>query len=281
MNQWFTEEEDNSIRYSYAVTQRLFKEKSEFQEVEVIDTIANGRMLIIDGFVMLSERDEFVYHEMISHIPVSLHSAPRKIGVIGGGDGGTLRELLKHDIVEHVVLCEIDAMVVDVSKKYFPQVAAQLDSPKVDVKIGDGIAYMHTLDKEFDVIIIDSTDPIGPGEGLFTGEFYKSVARALKPGGIMVAQSESPWANSSMISKIHENLSEGFKFIKPYIGSIPTYPRGLWSWSLASQSEIIPSKLRGSRIEQVSPNLQYLSSDLAVAAFSLPKFYQDKLVYAK
>jgi spermidine synthase len=281
MELWFTEQEQDRLRLSLKVENVLFRGVSEFQAVEVLETAAYGRMLVLDGCVMCTDRDEFVYHEMIAHIPALLHAAPKKVVVIGGGDGGTVRELLKHKAVEKIVLCEIDAMVVDSARKYFPALASGLADPRVEVRIGDGVAYMRELENEVDIVVVDSTDPIGPGEGLFSGEFYRSVARSLRKGGIMVAQSESPWYERDALIRIHKNISAGFAHRYSYVGSIPTYPRGLWSWTMASATPLDPESLRkpSARFERISRGLKYLTPGLAAGAFDLPPFYREKIEF--
>ena len=277
MVNWFKEIENGELEYGYAFQDKLFEDQSKFQDIKVIDTLAYGKMLILDDFVMLTESDEFVYHELISHIPVCFHKNPEKVVVIGGGDGGTVRELVKHESVKEVVLCEIDGMVVDVCKKYFPAVAGRLDHPKVKVIVGDGIDYVRGLEDEVDLMIIDSTDPVGPGEGLFTGEFYRSVSRALKADGLMVAQSESPWAEAKFLNRIHNNIRSGFDHVRPYIASVPTYPRGLWSWTLGSHSPIDVGQFNFERFAKVEQDLNYLTQSMIQACFQLPKFYRNKL----
>jgi spermidine synthase len=279
MNLWVTEQESDHIKTAWAVSKVLFHGKSEFQTVDVVETKAYGTMLLLDGLVMITDADEFVYHEMISHIPLCHHQNPKRVLVIGGGDGGTVREILKHKDVEEVILCEIDEMVVNASRDFFPDVAGCLfeNNPRVKVKIGDGVAFIKGLKQEMDVILIDSTDPIGPGEGLFSSEFYRDVAKALKPGGLMAAQSESPWFTKEALSRIHRNISAGFKNARSYVAPIPTYPRGSWSWTMASQEQIDPSKFDLKRFNQVSSSLQYLSQDLMTGSFALPKFFADKI----
>ena len=279
MQVWFQEEIDPNQRFAYKVKDILFRGKSDFQTVDVIETEAYGKMLLIDGLVMITDKDEFVYHEMIAHIPALNHKKPEKVVVIGGGDGGTVRELLKHPEVKEVVLCEIDSLVVEASKKYFPEVAGCLDDPRVKVNIGDGLAYMknHTPNS-LDLVIVDSTDPIGPGEGLFTKEFYASVARALKEDGLMACQSESPWYSEEILKRIYNNVSGGFKNIAPYVGSVPTYPTGTWSWTLASNKELNVADFAKDRFEEIErKGLQYLSEGMMVGAFSIPKFHAEKL----
>ena len=280
MNLWVTEQEGEDIRTGWAVTEVLFSGKSEFQTVDVVETKAYGTMLLLDGLVMLTDADEFIYHEMITHIPLCMHANPRRVVVIGGGDGGTVREILKHKDVEEVILCEIDGMVIEQSKKFFPKVAACLNpgfDSRVTVRVGDGIAFMKELKNEVDVILVDSTDPIGPGEGLFSREFYSDVAGALRTGGVMAAQSESPWFTKEALGRIHRNISGRFKHRRSYIAAIPTYPRGSWSWTVAAQDPIDPTRFDHGRFEKVSGGLQYLTKDLMTGAFALPKFYADKI----
>lgn len=276
MSLWFTESDSNTS-HGYAISKILFSGQSDFQKVDVIETRSYGRMLVIDDCVMITDKDEFVYHEMISHIPMGFHPAPEKIVIIGGGDGGTVREFLRYPGVEEIVLCEIDKMVVDASKEFFPEVAKGLGDPRVKVRIGDGIAYMAELNSEVDIVVIDSTDPIGPGEGLFTGSFYKSVANALKPGGLMVAQSESPWYEKAILARIQNNIKQGFSCVRPYIGTVPTYPTGLWSWTVASNSDLSLEKFDINRFESISKNFKYLTSEGIKAAFTLPPFFADKI----
>ncbi len=280
MDLWVTEQEGEHIRTGWAVTEVLFSGKSEFQIVDVVETKAYGTMLLLDGLVMITDADEFIYHEMISHVPLCLHKNPRRVVVIGGGDGGTVREILKHPDVEEVILCEIDSMVIDASKKFFPQVANCLNpgvDKRVKVRVGDGVAFMKELNNEIDVILVDSTDPIGPGEGLFSREFYRDVAKALKPGGLMAAQSESPLFTKEALGRIHRNISGGFKHRRSYVAPIPTYPRGSWSWTVAAQSPIDPASFDKVRFGRVEKGLQYLSHDLMTGAFALPRFYADKI----
>ena len=279
MQMWFQEEIDPNQRFAYKVSDILFRGKSDFQTVDVIETEAYGRMLLIDGLVMITDRDEFVYHEMIAHIPALNHKKPERVVVIGGGDGGTVRELLKHPEVKEVVLCEIDGLVVEASKKYFPKVAGCLDDARVTVNIGDGLAYMRDHEAGvLDLVIVDSTDPIGPGEGLFTKEFYASVAKALKPDGLMACQSESPWYPKEVLQRIYNNVSGGFKHIAPYVGSVPTYPTGTWSWTMASNKELKLSDYDKDRFQKIEKlGLNYLSEGMMTGAFSIPKFHAKKL----
>ena len=189
----------------------LFSDNSPFQKVEVFESDSMlGRVLTLDDLMMVTEGDEYHYHEMIAHIPMMQHPCPKSVLVIGGGDGGTVREVLKHKTVEKVVLCEIDGMVIEASKKFLPTVACELDNPKVEIKVEDAIEFIKDKKEEYDIILIDSTDPMGPGEGLFTDEFYTNIKISLKKGGIMAAQSESPVTNHKEIKK--ETETDHFHF---------------------------------------------------------------------
>jgi spermidine synthase len=276
MELWFTEQEQDHLRLGFKTSAVLFQGRSPYQTVEVLETKPYGKMLVLDGCVMVTEGDEFVYHEMIAHVPALTHESPRDVVVIGGGDGGTVRELLKHKSVQRVVLCEIDQMVIDACREFFPGLASSFDSPRVELKVGDGVAFMKEQREAFDLAVIDSTDPIGPGEGLFSGEFYRSVARALRPGGLMVAQSESPWYAPEILQRIHRNISGGFKERKSYVGSIPTYPRGLWSWTMAANQALAPGRYVDQRFDALGP-LQYLTRERVRSAFELPPFYAAKI----
>lgn len=280
MQLWYFEDYGDDLKAGFKAKNVLFRGKSEFQTVDVIETEAYGRMLLLDGLVMCTDKDEFVYHELISHVPALNHPRPERIVVIGGGDGGTVRELLKHPEVKEIVLCEIDGMVVEASEKYFPAIASGIRDPRVKLNVGDGVAYMkNCAPASLDVVIVDSTDPIGPGEGLFSGDFYKSVARALKPDGVMACQSESPWHDAPILQRIYRNVSAGFQYVYPYIGSIPTYPKGMWSWTMASNKQIDVSKFDRRRFAKIAETqLEYLNEDLMTGVFAIPNFFRKKMM---
>jgi spermidine synthase len=274
---WFTENDLNEIEISYAIDRILHESESAFQTIKVVESKAYGRMLILDGVAQTTDQDEFVYHEMMAHVPVSYHPNPQKVLIIGGGDGGIVRELLRHDCVEEITLCEIDGKVVDVCTEFFPHHVSGLSHPKVRVHIADGIAYVKEVPAgSLDLVLVDSSDPIGPGEGLFTAEFYKSVAHILKPGGILVAQTESPWLPSSILKPIADNIRAGFQTLRPYTGPVPTYQRGLWSWTLATNMPANQLVYQSARLEGLST--QYVTSALARVILEIaPPFYLNKL----
>ena len=257
------------------VKETLFSGQSEFQKVDIFDTESMGRVLTLDGLMMTTERDEFYYHEMISHIPMMNHPNPESVLVIGGGDGGTIREVLKHDTVKKVVLCEIDGMVVEACKKYLPTIGCELDNPKVDVKIEDAIEFIKDKKNEYDIILIDSTDPMGHGEGLFTEEFYTNVKEALKDGGIMAAQSESPFINQAEMKKMYPLLRKVFPIVDTFTGPIPSYPGGYWSWCFCSEKVKPLSYIDEQRAEKIAKQCKIYNKDYHLARFALPNFVKE------
>ncbi|HYH04321.1 MAG TPA: polyamine aminopropyltransferase [Bacillota bacterium] len=269
MEIWYTEKQTPNLSYSCKITRTLHTEQTEFQDLAVIETVQFGRMLILDGMVMTTEVDEFVYHEMITHVALNTHPNPKRVLVVGGGDGGAIREIIKHPSVEEAVLAEIDARVVEVSQEYLPSIAGALTNPRVTLAIGDGVEHVRQNKGKYDVILIDSTEPIGPAVGLFSREFYQDVYAALTPDGIMVAQSESPFVNQDVIQMIHGNLKEVFPMKYLYLASIPTYPSGLWSFTLASKKydplKVEPANLRPLPTKYYSPEIHF-------GAFQLPRF---------
>ena len=256
----------------------LFSDQSPFQKVEIIDTdSALGKILTLDDLMMTSEGDEYFYHEMISHIPMMNHKCPKTVLVIGGGDGGTVREVLKHDTVENVVLCEIDSMVIDVCKKYLPTIAGKLDDSRVEILVEDAIEYIKKQENEFDIVLIDSTDPMGPGEGLFTEEFYTNVKKSLKKGGIVAAQSESPVVNKEEIKKMYTLLKKVFPITSTFTSPIPTYPGGYWAWAFCSEEVEPLSYIDERRCEEITKTCKVYNKEYHQARFALPNFLKNLL----
>lgn len=254
----------------------LFSEQSKFQKVEIFDTDSTlGKVLTLDDLMMTTEGDEWHYHEMIAHIPMMNHKNPKTVLVIGGGDGGTVREVLKHDTVEKVVLCEIDGMVIDACKKYLPTIACELDNPKCEILVEDAIEYIKDKKNMFDIILIDSTDPMGPGEGLFTDEFYTNVKESLKDGGIMVAQSESPFAQKESVQKMYIQLKKVFPIVSTYTSNIPTYPGGYWAWAFCSKDVIPLSYWDERRGNEITKTCKIYNKDYHFARFALPNYLKE------
>lgn len=264
--------------YGIAIKKKLtlFSEQSEFQKVEIIESDSTlGKFLTLDDLMMCTEGDEFYYHEMISHIPMMHHKAPKSVLVIGGGDGGTIREVLKHKTVEKVVLCEIDGMVIDACKKYLPTMACELDNPKVEIKVEDAIEFIKDKNDEYDIILIDSTDPMGPGEGLFTEEFYTNAKKSLKKGGILCAQSESPVAQKDAIEKMYKLLKKVFPITSTFTSPIPTYPGGYWAWAFCSEEVEPLSYYAEDREEDIVKTCKIYNKDYHYARFALPNYLKE------
>lgn len=266
--------------FGIAIKQKevLFSDQSPFQKVEIIDTdSALGKILTLDDLMMTTEGDEFFYHEMIAHIPMMNHKYPKTVLVIGGGDGGTVREVLKHDTVEKVILCEIDGMVIDACKKFLPTIAGKLDDPRVEILVEDAIEYIKGKDNQFDVVLIDSTDPMGPGEGLFTEEFYTNVKKSLKVSGIVAAQSESPVVNKEEIKKMYNLLKKVFPITSTFTSPIPTYPGGYWAWAFCSEDVKPLSYIDERRCEEITKTCKIYNKDYHLARFALPNFLKNLL----
>lgn len=256
----------------------LFSQQSPFQKVEIIESdSALGKILTLDDLMMTSEGDEYFYHEMIAHIPMMNHKNPKSVLVIGGGDGGTVREVLKHDTVERVVLCEIDGMVIDACKKYLPTIAGKLDDKRVEILVEDAIEYIKGKENEFDIVLIDSTDPMGPGEGLFTEEFYTNVKKSLKSGGIVAAQSESPVVNKEEIKKMYNLLKKVFPITSTYTSPVPTYPGGYWAWAFCSEDVEPLSYIDERRCAEITKTCKIYNKEYHLARFALPNFLKALL----
>lgn len=276
MTEFYKEITPNGYGIAIKKKSTLFSEQSEFQKVEIIESDSTlGKFLTLDDLMMCTEGDEFYYHEMISHIPMMHHKAPKSVLVIGGGDGGTIREVLKHKTVEKVVLCEIDGMVIDACKKYLPTMACELDNPKVVIKVEDAIEFIKDKNDEYDIILIDSTDPMGPGEGLFTEEFYTNAKKSLKKGGILCAQSESPVAQKDAIEKMYKLLKKVFPITSTFTSPIPTYPGGYWAWAFCSEEVEPLSYYAEDREEDIVKTCKIYNKDYHYARFALPNYLKE------
>ncbi|WP_026962998.1 polyamine aminopropyltransferase [Alicyclobacillus herbarius] len=267
---WFTELQNENLSLGLRVNRTIHSEQTEFQSLAVYETAQYGNLLVLDGCVMTTDKDEFVYHEMIAHVPMHTHPNPKNVLVVGGGDGGAVREILKHPSVQRVVLAEIDGRVIEASKQYFPHIAQGLKDARVDVQVTDGIRYVEEHPGEFDVILVDSTDPIGPAVGLFAKDFYQAVHRALREDGVFVAQTESPFANRDLIRQVFRDVSSVFAKAHLYLAFIPTYPTGMWSFTLGSKeySPLAPQPIR-------VQGCKYYSQQVHQAAFALPPFVEE------
>ncbi|MFO7576795.1 MAG: polyamine aminopropyltransferase [Pelovirga sp.] len=279
MDLWYSEKHSDNVAISMKVTQTLFSGSSDFQKLDIVETLEYGRMMLLDGLVMVTERDEFIYHDMIVHPALFTHPAPKKVLVIGGGDGGSIREIVRHPEVEQAVLCEIDGLVIEKSIELLPSMASQIDgsNPRVVLHVDDGLAYIRDHRDSFDVILVDSTDPIGPAVGLFEEDFYRLVFSALKQDGIMVAQSESPFYHADIQKKMYTNLREVFPIVEMYQAFIPTYPSGFWSFAFASKTWHPVKDFDRQRAAQRGFHTRYYNEDLHLGAFMLPTFARENI----
>lgn len=246
--------------------------RSDFQDILVFESENHGNVLVLDGVIQVTERDEFSYQEMITHIPMFAHPNPKRVLVIGGGDGGVIREVAKHPGVEEIVECEIDEGVIIVSKKYLPTLAAGYDDPRVTVQIMDGAKFMDENQDSFDVIITDSSDPIGPASVLFETPFYNAMYKSLREGGIVCTQGECMWLHLHLIKPLVDSIGQTFSSVEYAYTTIPTYPSGQIGFIVASKGRTtcqVPDRKPDSAFLK---GLKYYTSDIHQAAFVLPAF---------
>lgn len=276
MELWFKEAQTKDLHLGVRITDVLHTEKTLYQNLAVVESVEYGKMMILDGAIQCTERDEFLYHEMIAHLPLHVHPNPKRVCVIGGGDGGTVREVIKNPSVEEVKHVEIDGAVIEASKRFFPELSKGLSDPRVEVLVEDGIEYLANCEPNyFDVIIIDSTDPVGPAVGLFSAEFYGYCHEALKEDGVICAQTESPFANTSLLLKCWRNMNVHFKHVGVATGFMPTYPTGLWTYTVGSKM----LELKANR--EVEIEGKYFTKSLMNTAFDTPPFLKEMLADAK
>ena len=278
MEYWFSELQTPNVKLSIRVDRQLYSGRSEFQRIDIFDSPEFGRFLTLDGYMMLTEKDEFIYHEMITHVPMAVHPCVKKVLVIGAGDGGVIRELTRYPEIEQIDLVEIDQLVVEVCKKYLPQ-TCRFDDPRVHIYYEDGLKFIRRFENEYDLIIVDSTDPFGPGEGLFTREFYGSCYKALKEDGIMVNQHESPFydEDATACQRAHKRIVESFPISRVFQAHIPTYPSGHWLFGFASKKYHPLKDLAEARWNLRGLGCKYYTTTLHKGAFYLPAYVEELL----
>ncbi|MFG6119419.1 polyamine aminopropyltransferase [Thalassobacillus sp. B23F22_16] len=272
MSTWFTEKQTENFGITAKIKRLLHTEKTDFQQLDMLETEEWGNMLVLDDMVMTTQKDEFVYHEMVAHVPLFTHPKPKNVLVVGGGDGGVIREVLKHPEVEKATLVEIDGKVIEYSKEYLPEIAGQLEDPRVEVKVADGFMHIAESENEYDVIMVDSTEPVGPAVNLFSRGFYEGIAKALKSDGIFVAQTDNPWFKADLIRQVYHDVKETFPITRVYTANIPTYPSGLWTFTIGSKQHD-PLEVPNERFHEIET--KYYTKELHQAAFALPKFVKD------
>lgn len=279
MELWYTEEHTPSTRFSIKVKKQLFSEKSPFQQIDIFDSEEFGRFFTLDGLMMLTEKDEFIYHDMIVHVPMATNPKIKRVLVIGGGDGGTVRELTRYKTIEKIDMVDIDELVVRTCMKLLPFTACELDDPRVSLHFEDGLKFVRTVEEKYDLIIVDSTDPFGPGEGLFTKEFYGNCFKALSDDGILVNQHENPFyeSYSAAMKRAHQRIEDFFPICRVYQAHIPTYPSGHWLFGFASKKYDPVKDLDAAAWNALGLETKYYNTDIHVGSFMLPNYVKKAL----
>ena len=273
-SQWFTEQVPSTgTAFSLKITQKLHEEQSDFQHLEIFETETFGNLMTIDGCTMVSTRDNFFYHEMITHPALFLHPNPKRVWIIGGGDCGTLREVLKHSGVDHVVQIDIDERVTRLAEIYFPELCESNHDPRADLKFIDGIKWVKEAGaNSVDIIIVDSTDPVGPAEGLFGENFYRDCVACLSDDGLLVQQSESALLHLKLIAEMRDAMkNSGFSHLQTLFFPQCIYPSGWWSATVASKTEL---SFRQDDCNNKSFDTVYYNTDIHHAAMAQPEFFK-------
>ena len=261
-----------AIEYTYEVEKILYKGKSKFQDILVFENSHFGNMLVLDRAVQITERDEFFYHEMLTHVAMHAHPNPKRVVVVGGGDGGTVREVLKHKSVEKVYFIEIDPEVIRVSKEFFPTVAGCVDDPRVEIKNMDGAEFIKSRNGDIDVVLVDSTDPIGFARTLFGDAFFSAVHKALSPDGLYVTHSDSLLLHSDIVHEVQHSLRKVFPVVDLYTANIATYPGNWWAYHICTKKKS-PRELA----QKFEIETRYYSDEIHTHSFLTPKFYERLL----
>lgn len=279
MELWFSEFHAPDVKHSIRVSRHLYSERSSYQQIDIFDTPEFGRVLALDGSVMLTERDEFIYDEMITHVPMAVHPTIRDILVIGAGDGGVVKELTRYDTVEKIDLVEMDPQVVQVCRTYLPENARKLDDVRVHIFYDNALRFLRRCHSDYDLIIVDSTDPFGPLEGYFTREFYGICYNALRDDGIMVNQQGSPFYkhDADAMRRSHSRIVSTFPISRVYQAHIPTYAAGYWLFGFASKKYHPVDDFVAERWEALGLTTNYYTTRLHKGSFYLPAFLERML----
>lgn len=279
MELWYTDQHTKNLRFSMKVIEQIATCESEFQRIDILDTVEFGRVLVLDGELMITEKDEFIYHEMISHVAMAVHPNVKDVLVIGAGDGGTIRELVKYDCIQHIDMVEIDREVINMCKRYFKKTACKLSDPRVHMSFEEELRFVRGKHEEYDLIIVDCADPFGPAEGLFTREFYGTCFKALRSEGILINQHESPFyaSHSRSVQKAHKHITMEFPISTVYQCHIPSYPSGHWLFGFASKRYDPIRDLREDEWNALGLSTRYYNTDLHKGCFYLPTYVKELL----
>ena len=274
MELWYTENQTENVNFSMKVKNHLYSAESDFQKIDIIDTYEFGRVLVIDNWTMVTEKDEFIYHEMITHVALATNPNIKNVLVIGGGDGGTVRELTRYHNILNIDMVEIDKLVVEACIEHLPFTSCKLNDPRVNLYFEDGIKFVKDKNNLYDLIIVDSTDPIGPGEGLFTTEFYIDCFNALTEKGILINQCESPYYDNNAydMKRSYGKLNKLFDICKAYQYHMPTYPSGHMIFCFASKVLDPVSDLNSESWNSLGLTTKYYNTDIHKGAFALPNY---------
>lgn len=269
---WYTELHNGNSGLTVKVKRLVESVQSKYQRIDILDTEDFGKMLVLYGSIMVAEKDLNSYNEMITHVPLFTHPEPNRVLIIGGGDGGALTNVMKHPEVKKCVMCEIDKMVVEVSKKHFPQLAGGFNDKRAQVVFKDGKKYIENCKKKFDLVLLDLSDPIGPAAELFQKSFHRTVYDRLSDDGIMVAQSESPYYNRKTVAQMFRNLREIFPIVKMYTSFVPVYPSCYWSYAFCSKKYDPIDDFDEKRYTKLKLKNEYYNKDIHFGCFALPNF---------
>jgi len=279
MELWYTEKHTDTVDFSIKVQEHLYTSKSPFQQIDFFKSEEFGVFFTLDGLMMVNEKDEFIYHDMITHVAMATNPEIKRVLVIGGGDGGTVRELTRYSSIEKIDMVEIDEMVVRACQKYLPITAGQLEDDRVSLYFQDGLEFINGKEAAYDLILVDSTDPIGPGEGLFSEAFYKDCFKALSEKGILVNQHESPYyANyAKEMKRSHNKIKRIFPISKVYQFHMPTYPSGHWLFGFASKALDPVEDFKPNKWAAFGLETKYYNTELHKGAFALPTYVNEML----
>lgn len=279
MELWYSENHSRDVQFSIRVDKQLYSAETEFQRIDVMTSEEFGTFMTLDGLMMVAEKDEFIYHEMIVHVPMAVNPDIKKVLVIGGGDGGTVKQLVRYKTIGSIDLVEIDREVTNVCRRFFPELTAGFDDPRVNIHFEDGLRFIRPRRNEYDLIIVDSTDPFGPGEGLFTREFYGNCSRALSECGILVNQHESPYYDeyADSLTRAHSRIKGVFNVHKVYQAHIPTYPSGHWLFGFASDRFDPIGDFDPERWNALGLETKYYNTELHKGCFALPNYVKELL----
>lgn len=270
---WISEYSTDNLKLSMRVKKILHSEKTPYQELLIADTHQYGRVLMLDGAYQLTERDEFTYSEMMAHVPLCAHNNPENVLIIGGGDGAIMREVLKHECVKKCTLIDIDERVIESSKEFLPFAGCSFSDSRADVKCMDAMKYIRETDERYDVVIIDSTDPVDFAAGLFQSGFYADVKRVMNPDAFMSELTESPFTDTKLMCQSIREMRKVFPLVRMYWGVVPTYPSGMWTYGLScmnknAKPEVPVRDVKGTR---------YYTNEIHKASFILPPFLEDMI----